>query len=353
MNLKELKNELLCYGAKFNGAPDRIGGAGPSDAIFMSIENTDISIPLRGNHVKDSVYSLKKINGNFIILKNNNELCFAERIKEPEFYKNLTSDGIPYKKIFLAHGKDCIGTTVFQSCIYWNKPSGCKFCATGISLKNNNTIAIKRPDQIYTVAELAVEEKFTHAVITTGSQRNENNLFNHLFECIRMLKKLPITVQVQISPPENFDYLKGLKVAGADTIAINVESFDENILRAFAPAKAEIGLKKYLSALEYAVNHFGKNQVISFVLAGLGENKSSIIEGSKKLILLGVYPFIVPFRPIYGTPLATITPPSPAYLNEINIEVVEMLRKYHLSYKKIMAGCGRCTCCSALPDYEE
>lgn len=353
MNLNELKNELLCYGAKFEGLPDRIGGAGPSDAIFMRIDSIDVSIPLRGNYVKNSVYSLKKINGNFLVFKNNKELCLAEKIKEPEFYKKETSDGIPYRKIFHTHGKDCIGTTVFQSCIYWNTPLGCKFCGTGLSLKNNNTISVKKPEQVYTVAASAVEENFSHAVLTTGSQRDENNLFNHLSDCVRILKKLPIMVQVQVSPPENIFLLKRLKEAGTDTIAINIESFDENVIRATAPGKAEIGLKRYFRTMKYAVKLFGKNQVISFVLAGLGENKTSIIEGAEKVTSIGVYPFIVPFRPIYATPLANMTPPSPAYLKEINSEVAEILKKYNLSYKKIRAGCGRCTCCSPLPDYEE
>ncbi len=353
MNLNELKNELLCFGAKFEGLPDRIGGAGPSDAIFMRIENIDVSIPLRGDYVKNSPFSLKKINGNFLVLKNNRELFLAERIKEPEFYKKVTSDGIPYKKIFLAHGKNCIGTTVFQSCIYWNTPSGCKFCATGLSLKNNNTIAVKKPEEIFVVASSAVEENFSHAVLTTGSQRDESYLFNHLSNCVRMLKKLPLFVQVQVSPPGDISLLKLLKEAGADTIAINIESFDENILRTMAPRKADIGLKRYFRTMEFALKLFGENQVISFVLAGLGEDKRSIIEGAEKLCSIGVYPFIVPLRPIPGTPLAFLSPPSPAYLREINSEVAEVLKKYKLTYKKIIAGCGRCTCCSSLPDYEE
>lgn len=353
MNLNELKNELLCLGAKFEGLPDRIGGAGPSDAIFMRIENIDVSIPLRGEYVKSSPFSLKKINGDFLVLKNNRELFHAERIKEPEFYKKVTPDGIPYRKIFLAHGKDCIGTTVFQSCIYWNTPSGCKFCATGLSLKNNNTIAVKKPEDIFAVAISAVEENFSHAVLTTGSQRDEINLINHLSDCVKLLKKLPLMVQVQVSPPENISLLERLKGAGTDTIAINIESFDENVLRTMAPRKAEIGLKRYFRTMEFAVQLFGENQVISFVLAGLGENKRSIIEGAKKLSSIGVYPFIVPLRPIPETPLAYLSPPSPAYLKEIYSEVTEVLKEYNLSYKKILAGCGRCTCCSALPDYEE
>jgi radical SAM protein (TIGR04043 family) len=353
MNLNELKTELLCYGAKTDLEPDRKGGAGPADAVFIEINGMEISIPTGGNYVKNSPYTLKKTNGKFMILGNNKELCLAEKTKEPEFYKKRTEDGIPYRKIFLAHGRNCIGTTVFQSCIYWNTPPGCKFCGTGLSLKTDNTIAIKTPAQIYTVAHSAIKEQYTHAVLTSGSQRQESTFFNHLSECIKVLKTLSLQVQVQVSPPENLFFLSLLKSAGTDTIAINIESFDENVLRSVAPRKAELGIKKYLETMEYAVELFGKNQVISFVLAGLGENKENIIDGAEKLASIGVYPFIVPFRPISNTPLGDMNPPSSSYLKEINLKVAKILKKYNLTYREISAGCGRCTCCSSLPDYED
>lgn len=353
MKIPELKSELLCFGARMEETPDRKGGAGPADAVFMKIDDTEISIPSSGNYVKNSPYSLRKINSNYLLLKNEKEVTYIEKIKEPEFYNNKTLDGIPYRKIFLAHGSNCIGTTVFQSCIYWNTPLGCKFCGIGISIKNNTTLPVKTPQQLYAVAESALKENYHHAVLTTGSQEDENNLFHHLVECIKMLKKIAINLQVQVAPPLNLSLLGHLKSAGADTIAINIESFDNNVLKKIAPHKVIFGIEKYLRTIEKAAELFGKNQVISFILAGLGEEKKSIVEGAKKLASIGCYPFIVPFRPIHGTPLGNLKPPSSSYLKEINEEVAEILNDYNLTYKKIKAGCGRCTCCSSLPEYEE
>jgi biotin synthase-related radical SAM superfamily protein len=68
---------------------------------------------------------------------------------------------------------------------------------------------------------------------------------------------------------------------------------------------------------------------------------------------LGVYPFIVPLRPIPGTPLAHTTPPSPAKMISIYQQVSSLLKKHELSWEKSKAGCVRCGACSALPDFED
>jgi len=352
MNLKELKTELLCRGARIEDNPDRTGGAGPSDASFISIDRSTISVPVSGKYVKNSPYSFKRENGNWMLFYNSNCLGEVKRIKKPNFYNYRTSDGIPYNKIFIAHGDDCIGTTVFQSCCYWNTPQGCKFCGIGLSMRGGQTIPVKTPEQLYMVARSAVDENFTHSVLTTGSQRDEKKMFNHLAECIKILKQLPLKIQVQISPPSDLSLLEILKNSGCDTVAINVESLDRDVLRNLAPQKFRMGVQKYLKCMEYGVSIFGKNQIVSFILAGLGEDVDETIRGAKLLTSMGVYPFVVPFRPIPGTALEDLPPPEPAYLREIITAISGFLKEYSITYKKIYAGCGRCTCCSPLPEYE-
>ncbi len=354
MEIHEIKTDLLCLGARLeeSSKPDRAGGAGPSDAFFIKINGVEASVPVANFYASQSPYILKRINGKYLLLRKERVLFSVERLKRPDFYNKVTDDNIPYYKIFLAHGSQCIGTTVFQSCSYWNTTSGCKFCGIGLSLRNGMTIPLKSPEQLRAVAWEATKENFNHAVLTTGSLKKESELFNHLAMCIKALKEVPIQVQVQVSPPEDSGLIGLLKESGARTIAINIESFDEDVLRSIAPRKASIGIKRYLKTMEYAVKLFGENQVISFVLIGLGENKRSIIDGAGKLISMGVYPFILPFRPIPGTPLLNTSPPSPSYVKEVNSKVAKILKRYNMSHKKIVAGCGRCTCCSSLPEHE-
>ena len=66
------------------------------------------------------------------------------------------------------------------------------------------------------------------------------------------------------------------------------------------PGKAQVSLDRYFAAFEAAVPVFGRGQVSSYILAGLGDTKEAILEVSRRLIAIGVYPFVVPFVPISG-----------------------------------------------------
>jgi putative N-acetyltransferase (TIGR04045 family) len=146
--------------------------------------------------------------------------------------------------------------------------------------------------------------------------------------------------------------LDQLKTAGVDTVGIHIESFDRAVLRKLAPAKARIGFEKYEATWKKAVTMFGPNQVSSFLITGLGEQPESIVWGSEFLADLGVYPFIVPLRPIPGSFLQDAVPPDPAVMAFIYTNVADILRKKGLTAKNSLAGCVRCGACSALPLYE-
>ena len=49
---------------------------------------------------------------------------------------------------------------------------------------------------------------------------------------------------------------------------------------------------------------FGRGQVSTYLIAGLGDRPEALVAMAETLLALGVYPFLVPFVPIAGTPLA-------------------------------------------------
>ena len=110
-----------------------------------------------------------------------------------------------------------------------------------------------------------------------------------------------IPIHAQFLPPTDDGKLHELKTAGVDTVGIHIESFDFDTLSRIAPAKAVIGFERYERAWNKAVQVFGHNQVSSFLLVGLGESEESVVRGSEFLAERGVYPFVVPFRPIPGS----------------------------------------------------
>jgi biotin synthase-related radical SAM superfamily protein len=94
------------------------------------------------------------------------------------------------------------------------------------------------------------------------------------------------------------------------------------------------------------------SQVSSYVIAGLEESDESIIEGSKLLAKLGVYPFIVPLRSVPGSDMENEKPPNPDRMRYIYEQVAEILHGGGISWRKNKAGCVRCRACLALPDFE-
>jgi biotin synthase-related radical SAM superfamily protein len=92
--------------------------------------------------------------------------------------------------------------------------------------------------------------------------------------------------------------------------------------------------------------------VSTYILAGLGDTAEAILGVSEKLIGLGVYPFVVPFVPISGTPLESHPAPTAAFMDSILRPLSNMLRDERMLAVDIKAGCGKCGACSALSTYE-
>jgi radical SAM protein (TIGR04043 family) len=157
-----------------------------------------------------------------------------------------------------------------------------------------------------------------------------------------------LPVHIQICPPESGAMLKKLHAAGADTVGIHIETFCMETLERVAPAKARYGLARYLSAWEQAVGLFGKNQVSSFLIAGLGDSVSSLIDGARQLCSMGVFPYVLPLRPVPGTPLEHTRPPAAAEMTELYEAVAVLLKEHGLSTRASRAGCVRCGACSCL-----
>jgi radical SAM protein (TIGR04043 family) len=162
---------------------------------------------------------------------------------------------------------------------------------------------------------------------------------------------LPIQVQCEPPAPDDLEALAELKAAGADAIGIHVESMDDAVRRRWMPGKAEVPLSQYWLAWNEAVRLFGRNQVSTYLLVGLGEDPDELVAGAQELIDAGIYPFVVPFRPLAGT-LATDVDKAPApsveLLERVTSRVARALIAAGMRGAAQSAGCAACGACSAL-----
>ena len=356
MNVRTIAVELQSLGVR---VPDtetvRKGGAGPAEGQVLIFQDHFISVPSRSAGVSSSPYEIKSCGTSLALYWNGAHVGDVSLPPRPRYYDLKTSQGVLFDKLALIHGRDCLASTLYQDCRYWNTRSGCLFCGIGLSLTNGRTVLEKQPEDLALVAEKALLlDTVSHVTLTTGMRESEKATIDHVCACVKAIKgRTPLPVHVQIGPPETMDYLEALKISGADTVGIHIESFDSATLRRVAPAKAGHGWETYRAAWKYAVSLFGRNQVSSFLVAGLGEDAATILSGAEMLCELGVYPYLLPFRPIPGTPMETMKPPAPEKMVYLYEQVAPMLKKYGLSSRLSMAGCVRCGACSALSLFEE
>jgi radical SAM protein (TIGR04043 family) len=332
----------------------RHGGAGPSDSGMLWIEGVAVTVPVDAAFAKSSPYSLRPEDDGFGIYHDGVRLAAATGAPRPRYYDLTTADGIPYWKIALLH-LDSLASTVLQTCAYWGNDDQCRFCGIGLSLAGQRTTAKKRPEQLAEVAVAAKElDGAVDATMTTGSTYGVDKGALYVARCGAAIKEAAgLPVEVQFEPPDDLDVINRVHDLGIDSLGIHVETFDPAVLAHIAPAKARTGIEAYFAAWERAVALFGVGQVSTYVILGMGEDPQLTVDGCKRAIDMGVYPFVVPLRPIAGSLLEDCQPPSAEYTESVYRQVVPYLAARGLSAQGATAGCARCQACSAMATVEQ
>jgi radical SAM protein (TIGR04043 family) len=342
----ELRADLAVRGVQVDAPVQRSKGAGPSDDGHLVVDGTNATLPI----VADSPYQVR--DGS--VFRNGLSLGLSvEPVSRPKFYDLRTVDGIPYQQIALLHGKDVLATTVVQTCIRYEESTRCRFCSIEESLRAGSTVAAKTPAQLAEVAEAAVRlDGVTQMVMTTGTTTGPDRGARNLVRCVRaVLKAVPgLPIQVQIEPPGDLSVLTDLYDAGATSIGIHIESLDDAVRRRWMPGKSTVTLAEYEAAWDEAVRVFGRNRVSTYLLIGMGEDPDELVAGAARLIDRGVYPFVVPLRPMLGTLARAdgVMPPDPSVVRDVTARVAELLAAAEMRGADQGAGCAACGACSLL-----
>jgi radical SAM protein (TIGR04043 family) len=363
----ELHGELQAYGvrwsAKLGVGLSRVGGAGPSDHKAIQLAGHTLMVPVFTRSAQVSPFQVEPLGSSSedrneaegLLTRDGVPIARVRFPAVPKFYGLTTDSGIPYFKIATLHSDKVLATTVLQNCVRFAKrETSCQFCAIGQSLSGHRTIPRKTPEQLAEVAEAAVRlDSVEHMVLTTGTPPTPDRGAQILEESARAIReRVDLPLQAQCEPPEDFAWFGRLKRAGVDTLGMHLEAVTEEVRRRIMPGKSEVSRARYYEAFESAVSVFGRGQVTTYILAGLGDSADAIVLATRELARLGVYSFVVPFVPISGTPLADHPPPSAAFMNELLDRVALELGAAGLRSQEIHAGCGRCGACSTLRSRE-
>ena len=340
------------------GAAGRKGGAGPSDHKAVTIWGRTVMVPIHTHAARRSPFVARRAEGDgkAVLERDGVNVGTISFPLQPRFYGRQTADGIPYWKIAVLHSSDVLATTVLQNCIrYQNKTTTCQFCAIGQSLQAEKTIAHKTPAQLAEVATAAVElDGVKHMVMTTGTPNLTDRGARVLCESALAIKSaVALPIQGQCEPPDDLGWFNRMRDSGMDALGMHLEAVEPAVRARIMPGKAAVTIEHYFRAFEAAVDVFGRGQVSTYILAGLGDTAASILTMCRRLIDRGVYPFVVPFVPISGTLLEDRPAPTADFMRRLLRELGAMLHAAQLNSRDIKAGCGRCGACSSLSGYEE
>src|ERR1700754_2269065 len=183
--------------------PGRLGGAGPSDALFLWVRGLPLTVPSHAGYVSASPYTVR-VEGRRASLYREDELVGPVTLPpRPRIYDMKTADGVPYWKIALLH-LDSIASTVVQKCIYWGTHEQCKFC--GIELtRGEQTQSVKTPEQLAEVCTAARDlDGAVDVTLTTGSINRRDRGALYISKCAAAIKDASgLPVQGQFEPPDD------------------------------------------------------------------------------------------------------------------------------------------------------
>ena len=332
----------------------RRGGAGPADAGMLWVEGVAVTVPVAAPFVAQSPFTLRAEDEEaYGIYRDGERVASARRTSRPRYYDLTTEDGIPYWQIALLH-LDSVASTVIQTCMYWGTDDVCRFCGIELSLQAGRTIPVKRPEHLAEVAVAARDlDGAVDVTLTTGTTHGHDKGALYIGRCAKAIKQASgLPVEVQFEPPDDLSVLDEVHAMDADSVGMHIESFDPQVLARVAPAKARTGVDGYFRAWERAVDVFGWGQVSTYVILGMGEDIELTVAGCRRAIDVGVYPFVVPLRPVPGTPMGDLLPPDATSMESVYRRVVPYLVERGLGSWNVRAGCARCQACSAMTALE-
>jgi biotin synthase len=154
-------------------------------------------------------------------------------------------------------------------------------------------------------------------------------------DLINLTKLIHASSNVPISlscPPFNKAQLKELAKAGADRISIALDAATEQLFNKIKGTQNQSPCqwKQQHQALKEAVEVFGKNQVYTHLIVGLGETEKQITQTIQQCTDSDIYPSLFAFTPIQGTTLEN-TPQPP----------IETYRRIQLARHLIIHGRSR------------
>lgn len=141
---------------------------------------------------------------------------------------------------------------------------------------------------------------------------NYPGVFTHLEALVKEIKKgSALSVSVSCQPKTKAD-IEQLAAAGVDRLGIAVDAASETLFNKVKGLDVGGGYcwDTLFRRLAEALAVFGKGNVSTHMIVGLGETEKEAVEFLQRCVDLGVLPALFAFTPVRGTALGTTPPPK-------------------------------------------
>ena len=338
----KLKAELLCYGAALEKESRSVLEAehpnyfekGFIDAVNMNVCGSNICVSIAENFSEESKLLLRRDRDGYYIM-------YGGERADIRFFHDLPVTGTVVDKLARLHADGCIHIWPSTNCCYDTPELKCKFC----SLKPKTMQPID-PDELCVGLKKLMASVPSYTLNFSGATyMNPDRMVLYWCELSKKIREFSdCPIAIEFAPPSDLSLIEKLKEAGANVAIMNIEIVRSDLRKKICPGKSDIPLEHYHTALKKAVEVFGYGKVSSVMIGGL-QPWEDIKKECEFLAKNGVFPTIMPFRPLDDCGLADVPPCDPDELIEASEYLGSLLRKYHLA-PHCQEGCTKCGGCS-------
>ncbi len=337
-----IKSELLIYGVTVEkSAKEKLLKVYPDffnkgfiHAVNIAFSNTNVNVSVAEHFSKSSPYVLYEKEGKFFIKSDNFDFDIS-------FFGSLPKTNTMLDDMARLHSTDCINIWPSTNCCYDKEGIKCKFCSIQKETEKPIDVEILAP-----AIKKLLEKTPTGMLNFSGATyQNPDVMTDYWIALVKKIREFSnCKIAIEFAPPKDLNKLVELKNAGLDVAIMNLEIANPTLRKQICPGKSGISYEHYHEAFKKAVEVFGYNRVSSVLIGGLQPKEDILIE-CEKMAKIGVFPTIMPYRPLDNCTEKKEYLCSPEELREMSIELGKILVKYHLDSSK-QEGCTKCGGCS-------
>jgi len=322
LNPCELEIDLLCVGARVDlscaletdgraVSRTRAGlGSGLELVLPGPLKQIWVNVPVEEDFARASPYLLVKASDGYGLIDERSGWFYPVRVpSEPAWYSERTVAGTLMRRVGVLQGT-YLGIYISNSCLFWysDPPLQCRFCTTGANV-GVNEIALKSVDDVVEVARAAKKESgVTFVHLNSGYSKRSHEEAKPFVQALK--NDVGVLVGLQLMPSRDLTEYDRLIELGVDHFSFCYEFHDPACFARYLPGKeAALGQRAFFDALEYTARRMPRGAVSGEIIAGV-EPVESTLRAIDYITSLGAFPTVCVFRPVIGSDMERVPPPS-------------------------------------------